>query len=392
MLGSLKAPLTASRPLSRAILAGSLVLTFGCGEKVPPPGPAAGLDTTSPVPTEDTQAATAPDITRREPRPPPQVVLPDGWKSITRDAITVAISRDSALLVGGDLAGYTAFWERSTGVFKWGDLASAGRIRHVRCAEQADTCVAGGFDEPEHVLRRYSTAPLESTTFSDIAAASVKALALSADGTLAATLILKPDAELVIFGPGAEDRPFARSVAPATAGAIALSPDGALLAWAPNTGGVQVFRVATPKAPPEWTGADDTTFAALVWSTPEGGPVTLLAAEGATILEFVLTEGSPTLTMLRRSPIADDRYAIRDLHRVTGGGLFAVTRPPTGGLVLWDAKTATVAAELATRCPCETHALSFDGASAACSCADQAEVRHGPAGLKPAGSAPEDVP
>ncbi len=370
----------------------ALLLAGACTPEPAPPTPAP----TPPPADVDPSPPRPMDIAPRPPRPqPPAPVLPEGWTTFARDAITVAFSRDNTYLLTGDLGGHTAFQNVATGRLTWADLAKAGRIRHVLCATHADTCLASGFDGADLALRLYRTATLEAGDALGPAETDARSVAISADGTRVAAVLLTDPPALTVRDVGVEAPLLSVPTGAQTGGPVALSPDGQLVAFASAAGGFAVHRLPpSDVAPaPTWSGPADTVLETLLFapSAPEAPPA-LLGTVGAEILAFELPADSATPTVRSRTRIGDDRFSIRGLHRLADGRVVAVTRPPEGGLVLWNAATGAPLAELKTACPCETHAVSFAvseaAARVACSCADRAEVRHGPVTLPAAAPAP----
>ncbi len=354
----------------------TLVVTVigACSRSESPPQSGPGLE------PESSQPA---DVVLRAPRPRPLApVLPEGWTTFARDAITVAFSRDDAYLLTGDLGGHTAFQSVATGRLTWADLAKAGRIRHVVCATDADICLASGFDGADLALRLYRTVPLEAADALGPAEIDARSVALSASGARIAAVLLTDPPALTVRDVGIEAPALSVPTGPQTGGPVALTPSGDLVAYAPSSGGLVVHRVPSEGAAPGWTGLSDTVVEALAF--PRGtadGTRTLFASVGAEVLTLDLPPDSPTPTVRARTKFTDDRYAIRGLHALADGRVIAATRPPEGGLVFWDSTTGAPLVELETACPCETHTLSHDGTRAACCCADRAEVRHGPVSL-----------
>jgi hypothetical protein len=346
--------------------------------------------------------AEAPLPVSPHPTPPPK--LSDGWRSLDRDAVALALSRDGRWLVAGDLGGHVAFFDRThpEGTrFVWGELARAGRIGGLACADDADICLASGFGGPDHSLRRYDLGALTASVPSPPLVAGLAeggvqadtaALALSSDGVRQFAALAAPGETLghaLLLSSGPRFDILGRFDVAGPAGAFALSPDGGVAFRAVPGGGLVRHDFPNPGAdgaPHATEGTRLPTRLALSHLSVRRnatGDLLVHGAEGTTLHVWALplagdAPGEPHARALdaARGPVSP----IRGLHRV-GDHTVAVTRPPEGGLVLWDADTGAELKRLLTDCPCERHALSADGTTAACRCATGAWVRHGPTGL-----------
>jgi hypothetical protein len=390
----------------RALLALSATCA-ACGKPAPAPDvvtPASAPDAVAPAETAPTPPA-ADVVTPVAPNPKPALRMSEGWGSLDRDANALALSSDGRWLVTGDLGGHVAFFDRLAEGgprFVWGELAKAGRIRAVACADAAPVCVAGGFNGPDHSLRRYDLTTLGGAPAAALSPASAGAtggaqpdavaVGLSSDGVRQVALLAAGGEELggqlVLTSGGAFDRlgafPLER-----TSGPLGLVADGGVAVWGPPTGGLLRFDFPHPASgTPLPAGgarvAETPTLAHLSARRNATGDLIVHGAEGTTVHAWALpvsgeAPGEPHHTTLS-DPSADARAPIRGLHRV-GERTIAVTRPPSGGLSLWDADDGKLLARLETSCPCESHAISADGGTAACRCANGSWVRHGPTGL-----------
>lgn len=374
----------------------SLVLLAGCKESpphaVPAPDPTPpGQVELTPAPTDASAAVVEP--LRPRPTPPP-VVLPDGWTSITRDAVTVGLSPDGAWLLAGDLGGHTAFWERSSGRFKWADLAKSGRIRHVACAESADRCWSSGFDGAEYPLRGYQLEPLESTGLLGNEGHDARAIAVNPDGTLVSAIITSVDGRhrLMTFATDTKRLIHEVDAGPHNGGHLTWIPGTSMLVRTLVGGGFEVHDT-TKTNEPIVVQDDAMKFEAISASITAEGNAVIVGSNGTSILHLHMPlppSAAPTIS--KKVVLEDERFAVRNLHRVSDGRVVAVTRPTSGGLVFWDAGTGKPLADVRTVCPCETHALAFDGKTAACKCADRSEIRHGPSGVGAAVPTPTPPP
>ena len=396
------------RPLAGiAVMAGSTA----CG-KPASTAPDVAISASAPEATLATGSADVTPVagpsTPVAPNPKPPLKLAEGWRSLDRDAAGLALSSDGRWLVSGDLGGHVAYFDRQhpDGTrFVWGELAKAGRVRAVACAEAAPTCIAAGSDGPDHSLRRHDLTTLADRpvvalspvlvppTTAGATQADALATALSADGVRQIALLALGGEALggqVLLTSGPTFERLGAFPVPRAGGALALVADGGVAVWASPGGGLWRFDFPHPAAGTPLPGAgfrvaEGPTLSHLAARRNATGDLIIHGAEGTTVHVWALPvsgepHGDPNVARLQDAGVEGSGAPIRGLHRV-GDHTVAVTRPSGGGLGLWDADNGKLLATLATDCPCEAHALSADGSTAACRCATGAWVRHGPTRL-----------
>jgi hypothetical protein len=371
-----------------AILA---VLVLGCSrEPAASPTPAPALPDEPPA-----------DIVRSPSVPPPRPPPPDGIRVLERDAITLALSRDGTFLAAGDLAGNALLWDLSRERFLWRDATPEGnRLGRVVFAADAPIYLAGSFHEPDRPWRAWSAEPQERRGELGEAGWIGVDAALDDPGRRALTLSSSPDGEhqrLELWDLGATRALASVPLRAAGRGAVALAADGRRFAVSDDNGAVVVYAPSdtAEDAPIEvfrsevQGGPDEDRRVARLELSADG--TILYGASAARLFTWGL--GGPGEEPTSRSTVVGaaggDPHPIRGLHRASredGVSLLVVTRPVSGGLEIFGADGGDFG-HLDTGCRCESHALSADGAVAACGCVEASELRWGK--VTRAASAPE---